>query len=215
MFQFFTKRRLFFFAIFDCIIVFILVLPIIVTNIMMHNALYNTQQHDILNTRVAIVFGAAVKGNAEPSNILKQRLNASIELYENDEVNTIIVSGDNRQSNYNEPQVMYDYLRSKFIPAEAIVRDFGGRSTYDTCWRVRNVFSVKSAYIVTQSFHLARAYYTCSALGIASIPVVASDALKRTVFWGYIREVPAHWNAILEITIKKSAEVGSDGSESL
>lgn len=216
MIPFFTKHvsRGFLFTI-CAILVGLLLLPIIVTNGMMYQKTQQTQLDNQQSTSIAVVFGAAIKGNSEPTQILQRRLDAAIKLYEKQYVKTILVSGDNRQSNYNEPQVMYDYLRSKFIPANAIVRDFGGRSTYDTCWRVKNVFAIESAYLVTQTFHLARAYYTCSAIGIKSIPVAASDTLKRTVLWGYLREIPAHWNAIYEITVKKNAEVGADGSEAI
>ena len=43
------------------------------------------------------------------------------------------------------------------VDPEDIQPDFGGRRTYDTCYRARHVFQVSEAVLVTQAFHLPRA----------------------------------------------------------
>ncbi len=163
---------------------------------------------------VAVVFGAGVDSQKlYPTLILKNRLDATIDLYKQGKVRTILVSGDNRQVNYNEPMVMKKYLVDQGIPAGAVVEDFGGRRTLDTCWRVKNVFKAQKVYIVTQKFHLSRAYYNCTQVGLEVIPVPAKNSIFNTTFKGVIREIPASWLAIRESLQGYEPPVQSDGTE--
>ena len=60
--------------------------------------------------KVAIVFGASVNPNTMlPSDVLEDRILTGIDLYNADKVEKIIMSGDNRVSHYNEPEVMMRY----------------------------------------------------------------------------------------------------------
>jgi SanA protein len=45
-----------------------------------------------------------------PSDILKDRLDVAFQAYEEGKIKKILVSGDNSESYYNEPEVMKDYL---------------------------------------------------------------------------------------------------------
>ena len=49
---------------------------------------------------------------------------------------------------------------------EDIVLDYAGRRTYDTCYRAKAIFGLEKAILVTQSFHMPRAVYTCNQLGV-------------------------------------------------
>ena len=55
---------------------------------------------------VAIVFGAGVNEDGQPSPILYDRVITAVELYRAGRVGKILMSGDNRFENYNEPAVM-------------------------------------------------------------------------------------------------------------
>lgn len=59
---------------------------------------------------VAIVLGAAVHADGQPSPWLAHRLDAAAELYTSGRVEAILVSGDNRRAGYDEPTVMRSYL---------------------------------------------------------------------------------------------------------
>src|SRR5690606_21396324 len=65
---------------------------------------------DVENYDVAIVFGAGVLENGKPSDVLNDRLKIAEELYSSGKVNKILVSGDNRAEDYNEPEVMKNHL---------------------------------------------------------------------------------------------------------
>ena len=65
---------------------------------------------------VAIVLGAAVHADGQPSPWLAHRLDAAAELYTSGRVEAILVSGDNRRAGYDEPTVMRSYLLSRGSP---------------------------------------------------------------------------------------------------
>ncbi len=164
--------------------------------------------------KIAVVFGAGIYSQKlYPTLILKNRLDAAIDLYKQSKVRTILVSGDNRQVNYNEPMVMKKYLVDQGIPTGVVVEDFGGRRTLDTCWRVKNVFKAQKVYIITQKFHLPRAYYNCTQVGLEVIPVPAKNSIFDTTFKGVIREIPANWLAVQDSLRGYEPPVQSDGTE--
>ncbi|MCJ7551260.1 MAG: YdcF family protein, partial [Anaerolineae bacterium] len=110
---------------------------------------------------VAIVFGAGYWSNGVLSTILRERLDAAIELYEAGKVQKLLFSGDNQVVDYSEPAKMLEYALSQGVPREDIVLDHAGRRTYDTCYRARDIFAVTDATLVTQRYHLPRALETC------------------------------------------------------
>jgi SanA protein len=98
--------------------------------------------------------------------MLADRMDTAIALYRAGKVHKLLVSGDNRFVEYNEPGRMYDYAVARGVPPADVVRDYAGRRTYDTCYRAAAIFSVEQALLVTQRFHLPRALFTCRSLGV-------------------------------------------------
>ena len=123
--------------------------------------------------RVAIVYGAGIYGNGRPSAALQDRLDTAIDLYRAGTVDRLLLSGDNSFENYNEPGVMIDYAREKGVPFEHIQPDYGGRRTYDSCYRAKQIFGLDDAILVTQEFHLPRALFLCRSMGIEATGVPA------------------------------------------
>ncbi len=66
------------------------------------------------------------------------------------------MSGDNRFIEYNEPAAMREFAIGLGVPAEDIVLDYAGRSTYETCYRAKAIFEVNEALLVTNPFPLAK-----------------------------------------------------------
>jgi SanA protein len=148
--------------------------------------------------RVAIVFGASVRGNGEPSSALEDRIITAVELYRSERVRKILMSGDNRFENYNEPAAMREQAIKRGVPSENVVADFAGRRTYDTCYRAKEIFGVERAVLVTHEFHLNRAIYLCQAAGIDSIGITADrrkydDSTRRNWAWRETFAVVAAW----------------------
>lgn len=157
---------------------------------------------DVPNYDIGIVFGAGIKADNTPSDMLKDRLITASELYKAGKIKKILVSGDNRFENYNEPERMYDYLVEEMeIPKQDIVKDYAGRRTYDTCVRAKNIFGINSAILITQEYHLTRALFTCNNLGLESIGFSATR--QDYVFNKYFkfREIAAVYMAIFDVYV--------------
>jgi SanA protein len=161
---------------------------------------------------VALVFGAGVWPNGALSLILRERMDAAIELYEAGRVQKLLLSGDNRIETYNEPAGMLAYALDAGVPREDIVLDYAGRRTYDTCYRARDIFGVSMVTLVTQGYHLPRALTTCRGLGIDAIGYRAN----RYEHQGYylilyrLREIPALWLAWWDLNIARPIPVLGD-----
>lgn len=164
---------------------------------------------------VAIVFGAGLKEDGTPSDALKDRLIIAGDMYWAGQISKILVSGDNRYENYNEPDAMKEYLVNNYdIPAEDISQDYAGRSTYETCARASNIWGIDEAILITQEFHLPRAIFTCESMHIDSVGVSAT--LQPYIFDDYykIRELFATYKAVLDVFILRPNYIKGD-SESL
>ncbi len=153
--------------------------------------------------QVAIVFGAGYWPNGALSLILRERLDAAIELYEAGRVEKLLFSGDNRIVEYNEPGRMLDYALEQGVPREDIVLDYAGRRTYDTCYRARDIFGLSSATLVTQRYHLPRALETCRALGLEVVGYSANRYEHHGLYLirYRLREIPALWLAWWETRV--------------
>ena len=159
---------------------------------------------DVPVRRVAIVFGAEVKKDGTPSAVLRDRVQTAVELYKNGKVEKLLMSGDNRFVDYNEPESMRQYAISLGVPDEAIILDYAGRRTYDTCYRAKEIFQVDSAILVTQGFHLPRALFLCNAFGVEAVGVKADNYyyLKRLRLVWYIRETLATTQAVWDVYVR-------------
>jgi len=183
------------------------ILPRVITTIYSMNKVY--QKEDAPHERVAIVFGAGLRRDGTPTPILRDRVETAADLYFNSKVEKILMSGDNRFADYNEPESMRQYALSLGIPNDAIVLDYAGRRTYDTCYRAKAIFGVESTLLVTQKFHLPRALFLCNALGIKALGVEA----KNRQYWGgslfiwNFREQLATVSAFLDVYINNPLPV--------
>lgn len=185
----------------------ILILPRLITVFYSRPRLFSVDK--VPNKPVAIVFGAGLWRDGTPTKVLQDRIDTVAMLYFAGKVQKILMSGDNRFVDYNEPGAMQEYALSLGIPAEAIVLDYAGRRTYDTCYRAKAIFGLREAILITQGFHIPRALYTCNALGLKSVGV-ASDhqkyRLSSQVYWN-LRELPATLAALLDVHIFRTEPV--------
>lgn len=155
--------------------------------------------------RVAIVFGAQVLPGDRLSVALANRVEAGIALYRAGKVETLLMTGDGREANYNEPEAMRDYALERGVPSEAILIDRAGLRTYDSCYRARSVFGIDAdqAIVVTQEYHLPRAIFTCGRMGVSVIGYVAAPFVGPKAREGALREHPARWLAWWQVMITR------------
>lgn len=159
--------------------------------------------------RVAIVFGAGLRYDGTPTAILRDRVETAVQLYQQDKVRKLLMSGDNRVADYNEPEAMRQYALGLGIPDEDIVLDYAGRRTYDTCYRAKAIFQVDAAILVTQNFHLPRAIFLCSWFGIKSVGVESNNNYYRKIsrFIWNTRELFATSQAVWDVYALKPVPV--------
>jgi vancomycin permeability regulator SanA len=156
---------------------------------------------------VAVVFGAGYWPDGTPSDVMKDRVQAAVDLFRAGKVRKVLFSGDNRFASYNEPATMREYALGLGLPDEAIVLDYAGRRTYDTCYRARDIFGLTDVVLVTQRYHLPRALYTCGRLGLNAVGY-AADRRSYVFIRSYrLREVPALWVAWWETWVTRPKPV--------
>jgi SanA protein len=158
----------------------------------------------------AIVFGAGYWPGGRLSDALADRMETAIDLYNAGKVKKLLLTGDNRFADYNEPAAMAEYALARGIPPEDLVLDYAGRRTYDSCYRAGAIFGLERAVLVTQAFHLPRALFTCDRLGL-DVAGVAAD--RHRLFrepWYRLREVAALARAWIDVTLLRPLPVLGD-----
>ena len=148
-----------------------------------------------------LILGAGVLPDREPTHVLQARLDTGLELFRAGKCSWFLVSGDNREHSYNEPQAMRRWLLRGGVPDERVISDYAGRRTYDSLRRAQVLFGVRRVVIVTSDFHMPRALYLARHLGLDAYGVPASTgtmaAGKRLSLW--VREFVARnlatWDA--------------------
>ena len=185
----------------------VLLVPRLITAIYATPRIYNSEKAP--SRPVAIVFGAGLWRDGSPTPVLRDRVATAASLYFAGKVEKLLMSGDNRFVNYNEPAAMRAFALELGIPDQAIVLDYAGRRTYDTCYRARDIFGVRQAILITQSFHLPRAIFLCQAMGVSAVGVPADLRQYRRsslIYWN-LRELPATLTALWQAFITRPQPV--------
>lgn len=154
----------------------------------------------IKKNRVGLLLGTAKFYKDGGINLYFQyRIDAAVALYENDKIDFILVSGDNRALNYNEPITFKKELIKRGIPAEVIFLDYAGFRTLDSVIRAEAIFGQSEITIISQQFHNERAIYIAEKKGINAIGYNAKDVNGKKGFKVNFREYFARTKAFLDI----------------
>ncbi len=152
-------------------------------------------------TDAILILGARVYSNGTPSPLLQDRLDYGYTLYAANKANRIIVSGDHGRKDYDEVNAMKNYLLAKGVPQEHIFLDHAGFNTYDSLYRAKEIFGVKSLIVCTQEFHMPRALYIGRRLGLEAYGYAAPDKASYHMAYNNFREKLAQVKAFLETDI--------------
>lgn len=147
----------------------------------------DVNQLDYCNTALLLGTSKTLKSGQE-NEFFKNRIEACLKLYRNNKIKYIIVSGDNRQVNYNEPLDMKNALVENGVPADLIYADYAGLRTYDSVIRSKEIFGQQKILIVSQKFHNERAVYIARLNGIEAFAYNAKDVNANKGFKTKIRE---------------------------
>lgn len=143
----------------------------------------------------AIVFGAGIN-----SREFRDRIDTAVGLYKSGKVLKLLMTGDNRYINYNEPIAMKKAAVSRGVPEQDIVCDFAGFRTYDSLYRARDIFGVKQAVLVSQRYHLPRAIFLAQCLGLKVVGIDAGvHSYGPIQSWYDLREFVAAEAAWLDV----------------
>ncbi|AFK86443.1 hypothetical protein V518_1638 [Thermoanaerobacterium aotearoense SCUT27] len=171
--------------------IFLIILNIIV-EIQVIAFAYNIKP---LKSDAIIVLGCAVYGE-NPSPFYKERLNEAIKLYKEGFGKYIIVSGGKGSGeDISEAEAGKKYLLKNGIPDNIVLKDDESYSTLQNLKNSKKIMdekSLKTAIIVSNSFHLKRASMIAKEAGInASYSGVFVKRYFYEEVYGFLREVPA------------------------
>lgn len=192
------------------VLIIILFLPIflILLLTMIHVRLVHRTEPFILKQkekpsyRTAIVFGAGINRVLSPTKVLLDRLDKTVQLAQQDHFDQILLSGGKARDT-SESAIMQSYLIQHGAPAELLLMDEGGISTFDTLKRAISTFNIHQAVLITQRFHLPRAIALAQTLGMDVIGI-AADTRKfkfTSRVWWYFRELFAWVWSLIKVKI--------------
>ncbi len=147
----------------------------------------------------ALILGCGVHGN-NPTPLLRKRLEAGIDLIENNKADKIIVSGFKDGDYYDEVKVMKNYLIENGIDEDIIIEDKKGNNTYYSVKNIEN-YEDKTFTIVTQEWHLVRALYLAKKINeqdIYGFEADKSDSNNYTLYMNF-RENFARIKAVMDV----------------
>jgi len=127
------------------------------------------------------------------------RLVACIELLKKGKIEYIIVSGDNRLVEYNEPVQMRDDLIKMGVPSHIIYLDYAGFRTLDSVVRSKEIFGQTSITIISQAFHNKRAIFIAKFKNIDAIAYNAQDLTPALGFKVQFRELFARVKLMIDL----------------
>lgn len=151
--------------------------------------------------QAALLLGAKVYADGGLSGMLQDRADTAIELYENGKVKKILVSGDHGTAGYDEVNTIKKYLLEKGVKGEDIFLDHAGFDTYDSLYRAKEIFQVRSVVIASQDFHLPRAVYIARGLGLEAYGVSADKHTYGNIGASRAREILADVKAFWDVSL--------------
>lgn len=187
------------------VIVLLLIAPLVYTFLNTRGDRYDldrTPTAAVPFHRVALVFGAGILSNREPTPYLQHRIATAAKLYKAHRVNVLLMSGDNSLVSHNEPLAMRDYAIRLGVPRQAIVVDDAGFSTYDSCYRAHAIFGLHDATLISQGYHLPRAMVTCRGLGVVNSGVIATHPSRDYTVSYLLRELISTDKMVFQLIFK-------------
>ncbi|WP_194774598.1 SanA/YdcF family protein [Pararhodonellum marinum] len=141
-----------------------------------------TEKHIFTNTEsipensVALLLGTSkYLKSGRKNQYFENRIIATELLYKAGKIRKVVISGDNSKNDYNEPQDMKEELLKRGIPENSIYLDYAGFRTFDSVYRMKEIFGQNHFTIISQEFHNQRAVYIAKRLNLDAIGFNAKD----------------------------------------
>ncbi|MCK3657205.1 hypothetical protein A4G18_00335 [Pasteurellaceae bacterium Pebbles2] len=136
-----------------------------------------------------------------PNQFYQHRLASTKALFDAQKIDYILLSGDNRTLQYNEPRTMKRDLRKMGISEQFLFPDYAGFRTLDSIIRAKEVFKAEPMTIVTQAFHCERALFIAKYHDIDAICFAANNPDVYTMT--RLREMLARFLMVWELLTEK------------
>ena len=157
---------------------------------------------DIPARDVGLLLGTSEKcPDGQINWFFKKRIKAAAALYKSGKVRHLLVSGDNRRKDYDEPADMRRALLAAGVPESAMTVDCAGFRTLDSVVRAKEVFGLTQYTIISQRFHDERALLIADHSGIDAIGFCAEEILFKDSARTYVREAFSRVKAVLDLYI--------------
>jgi uncharacterized SAM-binding protein YcdF (DUF218 family) len=171
---------------------------VVVTGIAVWRAAHRDGAAEVQNADVIAVLGAAQYGG-KPSPVFRGRLEHAALLYQQGRADRIVVLGANQPGDTStEAEAGRDYLIEQGIPAEAVVAEAVGHTSYESLAALAGWMrdrGLTSAFLVSDPWHNLRIERMASDLGFdghASATWTSAAKTEQTRLEGYVRETFAY-----------------------
>lgn len=151
--------------------------------------------------RVGVVFGTSPWIGDRENLYFRYRIDAAAELWKAGKLRCILVSGDNENRSYNEPEYMIEALVEAGVPEEMIAADYAGFRTLDTVYRAKEVFGAQRVTFISQQFQNERAAYLAKAKDLDFVGYNARDVEGSGGFKTKLREIGARLKMWLDVRV--------------
>ncbi len=166
---------------------------------------------DISYNKAGLVLGTSkYTREGDINQFYLKRLEAARQLYEAGKIDCIIVSGDNRAANYNEPEMMRKDLIEMGIPQEKIYPDYAGFRTLDSMIRAKYIFGQYSYTVISQKFHNERAVFIARNRDINAIGFNAEEVRTSYGIRVYLRDMIAKVKVFIDLYSSKEPHFYGD-----
>ena len=165
-----------------------------------------TDLDDLPHCNAAVVLGCSKRiRDGRENRYFRTRIEAAAQLYHARKVAFVIVSGDNRRHDYDEPSDMKAALAALGVPEDRIVCDYAGLRTLDTVVRASSVFQQDEFILVSQRFHLRRALFLARCRGIRALGYATEDVRcgGRILLRQIVREQLARAAALIDVVLHR------------
>jgi uncharacterized SAM-binding protein YcdF (DUF218 family) len=169
-----------------------------VTGAAVWRAAHHDDASEIQTADLIVVLGAA-QYNGQPSPVFAGRLDHAAILYDQGRASQVVVVGGNRPGDRStEAEAGREYLIAKDIPADAVVAEPVGNTTYESLRALASWMrerGLDSAFLVSDPWHNLRVERMASDLGFeghASATWTSAATTEGTRLGGYVRETFAY-----------------------
>lgn len=157
---------------------------------------------------VWLIFGTSKSTvNGGQNLFFLKRIEHAVRLDQAGKIEYIIVSGDNRRSDYDEPSDMRNALIERWIPAENIILDYAWLSTWDSVARAHTIFQAPDVLLISQQFQVQRGLVACLRFDMTCHGSASEDVSLAIAPRVYIREFAARVKLRYDFMISPSPTI--------